>query len=297
MKEDKEHIIASNMAHLLSESDLAKVNTREELLDLLEQKNHPLAGEMRAYQTYRDELKGLQIELLKFQEWVVKNNKRIAILYEGRDAAGKGGAIRRFRMHLNPIHLRVVALNKPTAIEQGQWYFRRYIKELPNAGEIVLFDRSWYNRAVVEPVMGFATDAQYNRFMTQVTEFENMLHEEDTTVIKFWFSISKKEQRERFNDRILNDLKRWKFSPVDRKGQALWDEYTYYKEQMFSRTHTSFCPWVIVRANVKRQARIESIRYVLSRFEYDGKSESSVSTLVNPDIVQRYHRSLNQDDI
>ena len=297
MKEDKEHIISSNMAHLLSESDLAKVNTREELLDLLEQKNHPLAGEMRAYQTYRDELKGLQIELLKFQEWVVKNNKRIAILYEGRDAAGKGGAIRRFRMHLNPIHLRVVALNKPTAIEQGQWYFSRYIKELPNAGEIVLFDRSWYNRAVVEPVMGFATDAQYNRFMTQVTEFENMLHEEDTTVIKFWFSISKKEQRERFNDRILNDLKRWKFSPVDRKGQALWDEYTYYKEQMFSRTHTSFCPWVIVRANVKRQARIESIRYVLSRFEYDGKSESTVSPLVNPDIVQRYHRSLNQDDI
>lgn len=297
MKEDKENIIASNMAHLLSESDLAKVNTREELLDLLDHKNHPLAGEMRAYQTYRDELKGLQIELLKFQEWVVKNNKRIAILYEGRDAAGKGGAIRRFRMHLNPIHLRVVALNKPTALEQGQWYFRRYIKELPNAGEIVLFDRSWYNRAVVEPVMGFATDTQYNRFMTQVTEFENMLHEEDTTVIKFWFSISKKEQRERFNDRILNDLKRWKFSPVDRKGQALWDEYTYYKEQMFSRTHTSFCPWVIVRANVKRQARIESIRYVLSRFEYDGKSESTVSTLVNPDIVQRYHRSLNQDDI
>ena len=297
MKEDKEHIISSNEPHLLSESDLAQVNTREELLDLLEQKNHPLAGEMRAYQTYRDELKGLQIELLKFQEWVVKNNKRIAILYEGRDAAGKGGAIRRFRMHLNPIHLRVVALNKPTAIEQGQWYFRRYIKELPNAGEIVLFDRSWYNRAVVEPVMGFATDAQYNRFMTQVTEFENMLHEEDTTVIKFWFSISKKEQRERFNDRILNDLKRWKFSPVDRKGQALWDEYTYYKEQMFSRTHTSFCPWVIVRANVKRQARIESIRYVLSRFEYDGKSESTVSTLVNPDIVQRYHRSLNQEDI
>ena len=297
MKENKEHIISSNMAHLLSESDLAKVNTREELLDLLEQKNHPLAQEMRAYQAYRDELKGLQIELLKFQEWVVNNNKRIAILYEGRDAAGKGGAIRRFRMHLNPIHLRVVALNKPTAIEQGQWYFRRYIKELPNAGEIVLFDRSWYNRAVVEPVMGFATDAQYNRFMTQVTEFENMLHEEDTTVIKFWFSISKKEQRERFNDRILNDLKRWKFSPVDRKGQALWDEYTYYKEQMFSRTHTSFCPWVIVRANIKRQARIESIRYVLSRFEYDGKSESSVSTLVNPDIVQRYHRSLNQDDI
>ena len=297
MKENKEHIISSNMAHLLSESDLAKVSTREELLDLLEQKNHPLAQEMRAYQAYRDELKGLQIELLKFQEWVVKNNKRIAILYEGRDAAGKGGAIRRFRMHLNPIHLRVVALNKPTAIEQGQWYFRRYIKELPNAGEIVLFDRSWYNRAVVEPVMGFATNAQYNRFMTQVTEFENMLHEEDTTVIKFWFSISKKEQRERFNDRILNDLKRWKFSPVDRKGQALWDEYTYYKEQMFSRTHTAFCPWVIVRANVKRQARIESIRYVLSRFEYDGKSESSVSTLVNPDIVQRYHRSLNQDDI
>jgi polyphosphate kinase 2 len=297
MKEDKEHIISSYEPHLLSESDLAQVNTREELLDLLDHKNHPLAGEMRAYQTYRDELKGLQIELLKFQEWVVKNNKRIAILYEGRDAAGKGGAIRRFRMHLNPIHLRVVALNKPTAIEQGQWYFRRYIKELPNAGEIVLFDRSWYNRAVVEPVMGFATDTQYNRFMTQVTEFENMLHEEDTTVIKFWFSISKKEQRERFNDRILNDLKRWKFSPVDRKGQALWDEYTYYKEQMFSRTHTSFCPWVIVRANVKRQARIESIRYVLSRFEYDGKSESTVSTLVNPDIVQRYHRSLNQDDI
>ena len=191
---------------------------------------------------YETELLKLQAELVDLQQWVAKHKKRVCVIFEGRDAAGKGGAIRRFTEHLNPRSMRVVALTKPTEVEQGQWYFRRYIKELPEPGELVFFDRSWYNRAVVEPVMGFCTDEQYKKYMVQVPEFEHMLYEDGVIIIKFWFSISKDEQLRRFNSRLANPLKQWKFSPVDKEGQKRWDLYTEYKEQMFSQTHTSFIP-------------------------------------------------------
>ncbi len=245
---------------------------------------------------YEIELFKLQTELVDLQQWVAKHKKRVCIIFEGRDAAGKGGAIRRFTEHLNPRSMRVVALTKPTEAEQGQWYFRRYIKELPDPGELVFFDRSWYNRAVVEPVMEFCTDNQYNKYMLQVPEFEHMLYEDGVIIIKFWFSISKAEQLRRFNSRLANPLKQWKFSPVDKEGQKRWDLYTSYKEQMFSKTHTSFSPWIIIKTNDKKEARLESIRYVLSQFEYDQKGSANTTILPDPNVAQRYHRLIKQID-
>lgn len=246
---------------------------------------------------YQIELSKLQSELVNLQHWINKKGLRVVVIFEGRDAAGKGGSIKRFKEHLNPRSSRVVALTKPTEVEQGQWYFRRYIKELPNPGEIVFFDRSWYNRAVVEPVMGFCNKRQYQQFMVQVPEFEHLLYEDEVKVIKFWFSISKEEQKKRFDARLQNPLKRWKFSPVDMKGQELWDNYTYHKEQMFSKTHTNFCPWIIVKTNDKKEARLESMRYVLSQFDYDGKGEAGVQLLPDPNVIMRYHRSAVQIDV
>ena len=245
---------------------------------------------------YETELLKLQTELVDLQHWVAKHKKRVCVIFEGRDAAGKGGAIRRFTEHLNPRSMRVVALTKPTEVERGQWYFRRYIKELPDPGELVFFDRSWYNRAVVEPVMGFCTDDQYKKYMLQVPEFEHMLYEDGVIIIKFWFSISKAEQLRRFNSRLANPLKQWKFSPVDKEGQKRWDLYTSYKEQMFSKTHTSFSPWIIIKTNDKKEARLESIRYVLSQFEYDRKGSANTAILPDPNIAQRYHRMIQQID-
>lgn len=245
---------------------------------------------------YESELVKLQAELVDLQQWAAKHKKRVCVLFEGRDAAGKGGAIRRFTEHLNPRSMRVVALTKPTEIEKGQWYFRRYIKELPEPGELVFFDRSWYNRAVVEPVMGFCNEEQYKKFMLQVPEFEHMLYEDGVIIIKFWFSISKKEQKKRFNSRLKNPLKQWKFSPVDKEGQNRWDKYTFYKEQMFSKTHTSISPWIIIKTNSKKQARLESIRHVLSQFDYDRKGSSNTTVLPDPNVVQRYHRMITQID-
>ena len=245
---------------------------------------------------YETELLKLQTELVDLQHWVAKHKKRVCVIFEGRDAAGKGGAIRRFTEHLNPRSMRVVALTKPTEVERGQWYFRRYIKELPDPGELVFFDRSWYNRAVVEPVMGFCTDDQYKKYMVQVPEFEHMLYEDGVIIIKFWFSISKAEQLRRFNSRLANPLKQWKFSPVDKEGQKRWDLYTSYKEQMFSKTHTSFSPWIIIKTNEKKEARLESIRYVLSQFEYDRKGSANTAILPDPNIAQRYHRMIQQID-
>ena len=245
---------------------------------------------------YEIELLKLQTELVDLQHWVAKHKKRVCVIFEGRDAAGKGGAIRRFTEHLNPRSMRVVALTKPTEVERGQWYFRRYIKELPNPGELVFFDRSWYNRAVVEPVMGFCTDDQYKKYMVQVPEFEHMLYEDGVIIIKFWFSISKAEQLRRFNSRLTNPLKQWKFSPVDKEGQKRWDLYTSYKEQMFSKTHTSFSPWIIIKTNDKKEARLESIRYVLSQFEYDRKGSANTAIMPDPNIAQRYHRMIQQID-
>lgn len=245
---------------------------------------------------YKDHLYKLQSELVNFQEWVTKNKKRVCIIFEGRDASGKGGAIRRMTEHLNPRARRVVALTKPTEVEQGQWYFRRYIKEMPNPGELVFFDRSWYNRAVVEPVMGFCNKKQYNKFMTQVPEFEHMLYEDGIILIKFWFSVTKDEQLRRFESRLESPLKKWKFSPVDQEGQNKWDDYTHYKDQMFTRTHSNFSPWVIIKTNHKKEARLESLRYVLSRFDYHGKGSSGVTLLPDPNIVHRYHSTSKKCD-
>ncbi len=284
--------------HKLTVEDFKKATTNEELLEIIADKGINI-NKVKQRLFYEDELKKLQVELVKLQHWISKHKKRVAIIFvifEGRDAAGKGGNIRRFMEHLNPRSMRLVALNKPTEEERGQWYFRRYIKELPNAGEMVFFDRSWYNRAVVEPVMGFCNENQYDDFMAQVPEFEHMLYEDGVTVIKFWFSISKEEQLKRFDARLQTPLKRWKFSPVDKKGQELWDKYTYYKEQMFGRTHTSYCPWVIVKGNDKKVARLECIRYVLSQFEYEGKGEAKTTVLPDPNVISRYYRSNKQID-
>lgn len=284
---------------MLDYAELKSIKTKAALYKLLQQKAETEGAYKKLLEKYRyeTELMLLQGELVNFQAWVQKTQKRIAILFEGRDAAGKGGTIRRFSEHLNPRAMRVVALNKPTEIEKQQWYFNRYIKELPNGGEIVFFDRSWYNRAVVEPVMGFCTPEQYERFMVQVPEFEHMLYESGLYIIKFWFSVSKDEQLYRFNRRLSRPLKKWKYSPVDEKGQELWNDYTYYKDQMLTRTHNAFAPWIIVESNTKKIARLESIRYVLSLFDYDGKGSSGVSLLPDPNIVRRYFRQSRQLDI
>lgn len=275
----------------LTNDDFNKIKTREGLEATLKHKNRDYSKALFNLE-YEKQLEHLQIELVKLQRWIVDTGQRVAVIFEGRDAAGKGGTIKRFIEHMNPRSLRVVALNKPTDLERGQWYFRRYIKELPNAGEIVFFDRSWYNRAVVEPVMGFCTDEQYQQFMRQVPEFENMLFEDGVHVIKLWFSINKEEQSKRFDDRRNNPLKQWKLSPVDEKGQEMWEKYTYYKEQMFAKTHTTFCPWTIIKTNTKKVARLESIRFLLSKFEYNGKENASTTVLPDPNVVMRFHRSI-----
>lgn len=279
----------------ISEAEFNSIQSHEDLLKILKEKDSDISAVLSKIQ-YEKEKEKLQIELVKLQQWVKKNNRRVAVIFEGRDAAGKGGNIRRFTEHLNPRSMRLVALNKPTKVEKGQWYFRRYIQHLPNPGELVFFDRSWYNRAVVEPVMGFCTQRQYERFMVQLPEFEHMLYEDGVVIIKFWLSITKEEQLKRFNAREDNPLKRWKFSPVDKKGQEYWDDYTKYKEQMFSKTHTSFSPWIIVKTNDKETARIECMRYVLSQFDYDNKDDAAVSLLPDPNVIMRYFRSLHKYD-
>ncbi|MFV0247668.1 MAG: polyphosphate kinase 2 [Tenacibaculum sp.] len=273
----------------LTSLDFQSVKNNTELIALIKKKGIYFE-KIEAKINYENELKLLQIELVKLQQWIAGNNKRVAVIFEGRDAAGKGGSIRRFAEHLNTRTMRLVALNKPTKVEKGQWYFQRYIKELPNPGEIVFFDRSWYNRAVVEPVMGFCTNNQYKKFLVQVPEFEHMLYEDGVIIIKFWLSISKQEQLRRFNARNQNPLKRWKFSPVDKKGQELWNKYTFYKNEMFSKTHTTYSPWIVVKANDKKKARVECIRYVLSQFNYDGKDQAKTYLNPDPNIIMRYYR-------
>ncbi len=274
----------------LSEADLRAVNSKKGLLKLLDTRKINVEKALVKLR-YEQELEKLQIELVKLQRSVQLEGRRVAIIYEGRDAAGKGGSIRRFIEHLNPRTARVVALPKPTELQKGQWYFQRYVEQLPNPGEIVFFDRSWYNRAVVEPVMNFCTPAQYKVFMQQVPEFEHMLYEDNLELVKFWFSISKDVQAYRFESRRVDPLKQWKISPVDEQAQEHWDVYTKYKDAMFSKTHTSYAPWIIVKANDKKQARLESIRHVLSQLDYDGKDDPRTHLSPNPDIVQRYHRS------
>jgi polyphosphate kinase 2 len=273
----------------LTAEDLAELTSKQGLIKLLKSKNISPKSALRVLH-YEEELRRLQIELVKLQRDVQLTGRRVAIIFEGRDAAGKGGTIRRFTEHLNPRSMKVVALSKPTEVEKGQWYFQRYVKPLPNPGEIAFFDRSWYNRAVVEPVMNFCTKAQYQTFMQQVPEFEHMLYEDNIEIIKFWFSISKDEQASRFKGRSNNPLKQWKISPVDDKAQENWDLYTMYKEEMFSKTHTSYSPWAIVKANNKMKARLEAIRHVLNSLPYEGKGESKVNLHPDPAIVLRFHR-------
>ncbi|MFO0700828.1 MAG: polyphosphate kinase 2 [Nitrospira sp.] len=280
----------------LTEDDLRRINTRKGLIQLLENRGVEIE-DVRKRLLYEHELRQLQVELVKLQRWVQNTGERIAILVEGRDAAGKGGTIRRFTEHLNPRAMRVVALPKPSDEERGQWYFQRYIRQLPNKGEIVFFDRSWYNRAVVEPVMGFCTKKEHQRFLQQVPEFEHMLYEDGVTIIKFWFSISKEEQARRFEARRQNPLKQWKLSPVDEKAQELWDAYTRNKEEMFSKTHTTYSPWIIVKANDKQTARLESLRYVLNLLPYKGKEEAQIRLTPDPNVITRFHRKMVELDL
>jgi polyphosphate kinase 2 len=279
----------------ISLGELKNLRTKADLSDLFSTKG---GNPQKIFSTirYEEELEKLQIELVKLQRYVQNKGLRLAVILEGRDAAGKGGTIRRFTEHLNPRSLRVVALPKPTEEERGQWYFQRYVKQLPNKGEMVFFDRSWYNRAVVEPVNGFCTAKQYEMYMTQVNEFEHMLYEDGIIIVKFWFSISKEEQLRRFESRKQNPLKQWKLSPVDMEAQQKWDTYTKYKEDMFSRTHTSFSPWIIVKANNKQKARLESIRYLLSLVNYDEKNETAFRMHPDPNIISRFHRKALQVD-
>lgn len=281
---------------MFSAEQLENIKTRKELVALSKIEGINLMKSIKRAK-YEEELKLLQTELSLLQEHVQKKKLRIAVIFEGRDAAGKGGSIKRFVEYLNPHASGVVALSKPTDVERGQWYFQRYIEELPNSGQIRFFDRSWYNRAVVEPVMGFCTDKQYETFMRQVPNFEHMLYEDGITVIKFWFDISREEQKKRFDARLVNPLKEWKLSPVDLKGQELWDKFTEYKELMFTETHTSYSPWVVVETNDKEEARLESLRYVLSRFKYPGKGKTKANLKNDPNVIFKYFRKIKNFDL
>jgi polyphosphate kinase 2 len=225
---------------------------------------------------YEKEKRLLQIELLKLQNWVKSTGEKIVILFEGRDAAGKGGTIKRFMEHLNPRGARVVALEKPSERERGEWYFQRYIRELPTAGEIVLFDRSWYNRAGVERVMGFATSAEYLEFMRQAPDLERMLVRSGIQLVKFWFSVSQYEQRTRFLIRQVDPVRQWKLSPMDLASLDKWDQYTEAKEAMFFYTDTADAPWTVVKSNDKKRARLAAMRHVLNRFPYEDKDPEVV---------------------
>jgi polyphosphate kinase 2 len=220
----------------------------------------------------------LQVELLKLQNWVKDTGQRIVILFEGRDAAGKGGTIKRFTEHLNPRGATVVALEKPSERERGEWYFQRYVECLPSSGEMVLFDRSWYNRAGVERVMGFCTDEQYEIFVHQAPVFEGLLTGDGTHLIKLWFSVSRSEQRTRFLIRRIDPVRQWKLSPTDLASLGRWDDYTVAKEAMFKQTDTAFAPWTVVKSNDKKRARIGAMRFVLSQFDYPRRDDSVVGS-------------------
>ncbi len=221
----------------------------------------------------------LQVELLKLQAWVKETGQKVVILFEGRDAAGKGGTIKRFMEHLNPRGARVVALEKPTDVERGEWYFQRYVRHLPTAGEIVLFDRSWYNRAGVERVMGFCTQQEYLEFMRQTPEFERMLVHNNIRLIKFWFSVSRKEQRRRFKEREAHPLKQWKLSPIDLASLDKWEAYTKAKEATFFYTDTADAPWTVIKSDCKKRARLNALRYVLHSLPYARKDADRIGPL------------------
>ena len=256
------------MARKLTASDIKQLNTKKGLVALIDKEPLSVEKALR-YIKYEKNLKKLQVELIRLQTWAIKNEERIIIVFQGRDAAGKGGAIRRITERINPRHMRIVALPKPTKDEQSQWYFQRYVEQFPKAGEMVFFDRSWYNRAVVEPVNGFCTQEEYEIFMNQVNDFERMILESGIHLVKIYMSISKKEQAKRFAEIKGDPLKQWKMTKLDERAQALWDQYTEYKNAMFEKTNTEISPWKIIRANRKTEARINVINHILKSIPYD----------------------------
>lgn len=233
---------------------------------------------------YEQELAALQVELLKFQNHVKKEGLKILMIFEGRDAAGKGGTIKRITEHLNPRGARVVALEKPDDREKTQWYFQRYVEHLPSAGEIVLFDRSWYNRAMVEPVMGFCTQREHHKFLKDAPAFEKMIADEGIQIFKFYFSVSRDEQAKRFKARETDPLKQYKLSAVDKESQRLWDEYTLAKFMMLSATHTQAAPWTVIKSDDKRKARVNTIKHILNFVEYPHKIKEK-EIVVDPSII------------
>ncbi|MFO1197675.1 MAG: polyphosphate kinase 2 [Burkholderiaceae bacterium] len=264
----------------------AGANPDEELADDWREGGYPYKNLM-SRRSYEKQKYRLQVELLKLQAWVKETGARVVILFEGRDAAGKGGTIKRFMEHLNPRGARVVALEKPTETERGQWYFQRYTQHLPTAGEIVMFDRSWYNRAGVERVMGFCTE-QECEFMRQAPEFERHLARSGIHLIKFWFSVSRREQRRRFKERKVHPLKQWKLSPIDMASLDKWDDYTKAKEAMFFATDTADSPWTVIKSDCKKRARLNAMRYVLHKLPYASKDFETIGQ-IDPLLVGRAH--------
>ncbi len=260
---------------------MAKAKTREDVKNRAEKVQIWVKKETIEYE---EELAKLQVELLKFQNHVKDKGLKILMIFEGRDAAGKGGTIKRITEHLNPRGARIVALEKPSDIEKTQWYFQRYVTHLPAAGEIVIFDRSWYNRSMVEPVMGFCTERQHHKFLKDAPEFEDMIVDEDITIFKFYFSVSKAEQAKRFKARETDPLKQYKLSPVDKESQKLWDEYSLAKFMMLSATHTETAPWTIVKSDNKKKARLNAIKHILNFVDYPDKIDAS-EIVVDKDII------------
>jgi len=257
-----------NTSTKYTEKDVKILNSNKGLHALLTQNGFDLDKAIR-YVNYEKQLEKLQVELIKLQTWVIKNNEKVVVIFEGRDAAGKGGAIRRIIERLNPRHFSVVALPKPTKDEATQWYFQRYVNVLPKGGEIIFFDRSWYNRAVVEPVNDFCTEEEYDIFMGQVNGFERMIKESGVRLVKIYMSISKREQVKRFGEIKANPLKVWKMSAVDEKAQELWDVYTDYKNKMFENTKADGFPFKVIKANRKTEARVAVIKHFLDSIPYD----------------------------
>ena len=249
-----------------------KLNSKKGLLSLFSKEPISVSRAIR-YAEYVKKLDKLQLELIKLQTWTIQNKERVIVIFEGRDAAGKGGAIRRITERINPRFMRIIALAKPTENEASQWYFQRYVQQFPKAGEMLFFDRSWYNRAVVEPVNGFCTQKEYDIFMNQVNDFERMILESGIHLVKVYMSISKKEQKKRFQEIKSDPLKQWKMTKVDESAQELWDDYTTYKKAMFEKTNIETSPWKVIKANRKTEARIEAISHILKSIPYDKNIE------------------------
>lgn len=275
-------------------SSVEKKSLPKEPVSEFEQGDYPYAEKIskRDYEARKAEL---QIELLKVQEWVMETGQKLVILFEGRDAAGKGGTIKRFMEHLNPRNARVVALNKPTDKERSQWFFQRYIEQLPAGGEIVLFDRSWYNRAGVERVMGFCSPEDYLEFMRETPELERMLTRSGITLFKYWFSVTQDEQKRRFEARESEPLKKWKLSPIDKVSLGKWDDYTEAKEAMFFYTDTADAPWTVIKSKDKKRARLNCMQHFLHNLDYPGK-DLDIVTPPDPLIVSGSRHVIKQSE-